>query len=91
MNYLHEHKEYIGVAGTIIGVISFRALLYKIYTTGITVNFPYESLILTLIGWALTFFYGFISKSISIMLLGSIYFFMFLSILIVKILNPDKS
>ena len=66
-------------------------MLWEIYTSGITINFPYESLILTLVGWLLTMIYGILTKSIVVITLGFIYFCVFLSILIVKILNPDKA
>lgn len=87
---MNNNNNFIGILGTLIGLVSFRAMLWNIYTTGVTINFPYESLILTLIGWFLTTIYGFLSKSIVVILLGIIYFSIFLSILIVKILNPNK-
>jgi hypothetical protein len=86
MNYI----TLIGLFGTLIGLISFRAMLWKIYTEGITINFPYESLILTLIGWSLTIIYGILSKSVVVITLGSVYLTIFSSILITKILNPSK-
>lgn len=88
---INNYVTFIGILGTLIGLISFRAMLWEIYTSGITINFPYESLILTLIGWLLTMIYGILTKSIVVVTLGFIYFCVFLSILIVKILNPDKA
>ena len=86
MNY----KHLIGIVGTLVGLLSFRAMLWKIYTTGITINFPYESLILTVIGWSLIIIYGILTQSSINIFLGSVYLTIFSSILITKILNPSK-
>ena len=64
----------LGTLGTLIGLISFRAMLWVIYTSEITINFPYESLILTLVGWLLTMIYGILTKSIVVVTLGFINF-----------------
>ena len=88
---INNYVTFIGILGTLIGLISFRAMLWEIYTSEITINFPYESLILTLVGWLLIMIYGILTKSIVVIIIGFIYFCVFLFILIVKILNPDKA
>ena len=94
MKFINEHKHFliesIGVLASIIGLLSFRAMLYKIYTTKNTIDFPYESLILTLIGWILMFIYGLIKKSIGVIVLGFVYFNIFLFIFIIKVTHPDN-
>uniref|UniRef100_A0A6C0LET2 Uncharacterized protein n=1 Tax=viral metagenome TaxID=1070528 RepID=A0A6C0LET2_9ZZZZ len=88
---INNYVTFIGVLGTLFSLISFRSILWEIYTTGITINLPYEYLILTLVGWLLTMIYGILTRSIVVITLGFIYFCIFLSILIVKILNPYKA
>ena len=90
LEILYKYKRVIGLSASIVGLISFRSMLYKIYKTKNTFDFPYEALILTLIGWCLTFIYGVLSKALSVIVLGLVYFCIFLFILIIKIKNPNK-
>lgn len=39
---INNYVTFIGILGTLIGLISFRAMLWEIYTTGITINYRYE-------------------------------------------------
>ena len=87
---INNYVTFIGILGTFIGLISFRAMLWEIYTTGVTINFPYESLILTVIGWSLIIINGILNKSSVNIFLGFVYLIIFSSILITKILNPSK-
>ena len=91
IDILYKYKLQIGLLGTAIGLMSFYSVLTKIWKTKKTFNFPYEALILTLIGWALTAVYGILNKSHSTIILGIVYFFIFSFILYVKINNPQES
>lgn len=87
---LYKYKTYIGLSASIIGLLSFRSMLYKMYKTKDTFDFPYEALILTLIGWTMMFMYGVLNKSVVTTVLGLVYFCIFLFILITKIKHPKK-
>ena len=82
--------NWIGYAASIIGLASFIPLLYIVYTTQITKNFPYSALILTIIGWSMMFLYGYLSKTLPSMILGLVYLGIFSSILFVKIISPKN-
>ena len=90
INTLYKYKLEVGLLGTVIGLASFRSVLVKIWKTKKTFNFPYEALILTLIGWVITSIYGILNKSHSTIILGIVYFSIFLFILYVKITNPQE-
>ena len=90
VNTLYKYKLEVGLLGTAIGLASFRSVLTKIWKTKKTFNFPYEALILTLIGWAVTSIYGILNKSHSTIILGIVYFCIFLFILYIKITNPQE-
>jgi uncharacterized protein with PQ loop repeat len=87
LNLLYKHKTYVGVIATLIGLASFRTVLITVWETKKTFNFPYEALILTLIGWFLTAIYGILKKAYATVFLGIIYFLIFAFILYVKITN----
>lgn len=89
-NFLIKNKEYVGYLSTIVGFLSFRSVLETIYKTRKTNNFPYEALILTIFGWLLMSFYGFLKGSIPSILLGLVYTSIFGYILYVKITEDLK-
>ena len=93
-SFLAKHRKDFGLGSALIGLLSFRSMLWKIHQTRNTFNFPYEALVLTLIGWACLFIYGISAphplKKPSPWILGSIYFFIFGYILYVKMITDTK-
>ena len=85
-----DTKKYnwVGYSASFIGLLSFIPLLALVYTTGITKNFPYSALYLTLVGWSLMALYGLLVINIPSLTLGVVYFCIFASILYVKIISP---
>lgn len=86
-------KNYIGVVGflgTIVGVISFLPVLYVVYKTKKTNNFPYKALLLALVSNLLWIFYAFkkgpkVDTQVAFM--GILYFLIYSFILHTKITN----
>ena len=85
-----QKYNWVGYGASVIGLLSFIPLLTVVYTTGITKNFPYSALYLTLLGWLLMAIYGILVKNIPTTTLGAVYFFIFASILYVKITSPSN-
>lgn len=85
-----KNYNWLGYAASIIGLLSFIPLLWVVYNTGITKNFPYSALILTVIGWSLMAIYGYLSKTTPSMILGLVYLGIFSYILYVKIISPQN-
>ena len=85
-----KNYNWLGYSASIIGLFSFIPLLWVVYSTGITKNFPYSALILTVIGWSLMALYGYLSKTTPSMLLGLVYLCIFSYILYVKIISPQN-
>lgn len=86
-------KNYIGAAGflaTIVGIISFLPVLYVVYRTKKTNNFPYKALILALVSNSLWIFYAFkkgpkVDPQVAFM--GILYFLIYSFILYIKMTN----
>jgi len=79
-----------GLVATIIGIISFIPVLYIVYKTKITKNFPYKTLILALISNILWILYAASKDKIidkQLMFMGVLYFLIYSFILYTKILN----
>ena len=80
--------KFAGLAATTIGLISFLPILYVVYKTKKTKNFPYRALILALISNLLWIFYAAAKDHIidkQLMFMGILYFFIYAFILYTKI------
>ncbi len=71
------NTEYIGYIALTISVTSFLPIIYTVYKTGRTNNFPIEGLILAIIGNIIWFTYGIYKNAHANIISGSIYFFMY--------------
>lgn len=86
-------KNYIGAAGflaTIVGIISFLPVLYVVYRTKKTNNFPYKALILALVSNSLWIFYAFKKGpkvDVQVAFMGILYFLIYSFILYIKMSN----
>ena len=87
-NFVQPHIGLAGLAATIIGIISFLPVIYIVYRTKKTDNFPFKALLLALISNTLWIYYA-IAKGpvidIEIALSGALYFFIYSFILYTKI------
>ena len=77
----------IGLLATIIGVIRFFPILYKVWKTGHTKNFPYLSLFLAILSNLLWIWYGTFEKTWANIIAGSIFLMFYTYILFIKIKN----
>lgn len=88
--YAETHSKIAGFLATIIGIISFVPVLYVVYKTKKTVNFPYRTLILALISNLLWIYYS-VAKypkiDFQVAFMGVLYFFIYLFILQTKVFN----
>jgi len=86
--YAETHSKIAGFLATIIGIISFVPVLYVVYKTKKTVNFPYRTLILALISNLLWIYYS-VAKypkiDFQVAFMGVLYFFIYLFILHTKV------
>ncbi len=85
--YAETHSKIAGFLATIIGIISFLPVLYVVYKTKKTINFPYRTLILALLSNLLWIYYS-VAKypkiDFQIAFMGILYFFIYLFILHTK-------
>jgi uncharacterized protein with PQ loop repeat len=70
-------SEYIGYIALTISVSSFLPVIYTVYKTGKTNNFPIQGLILAIIGNLVWFTYGIYRDARANIISGSIYFLMY--------------
>ena len=95
-NSINKIKEFeknninlVGLFATLIGIISFLPVIYVVYNTKRTANFPFKTLILALISNILWIYYA-IAKDekidTQIAFMGTLYFFIYSFILFTKIL-----
>ena len=88
--YAETYSKIAGFLATIIGIISFVPVLYVVYKTKKTVNFPYRTLILALISNLLWIYYS-VAKypkiDFQVAFMGVLYFFIYLFILQTKVFN----
>ena len=56
--YTESHSNIAGFLATIIGIISFLPVIYIVYKTKKTINFPYRTLILALLSNILWIYYS---------------------------------
>ena len=88
--YAETHSKIAGFLATIIGIISFVPVIYVVYKTKKTVNFPYRTLILALISNLLWIYYS-VAKypkiDFQVAFMGVLYFFIYLFILQTKVFH----
>lgn len=86
--YTESHSNIAGFLATIIGIISFLPVIYIVYKTKKTINFPYRTLILALLSNILWIYYS-VAKypkiDFQIAFMGTLYFFIYLFILQTKL------
>lgn len=75
--------EYIGYLATTFSIIGFIPIIYNIYKTGKTNNFPIKALIIAIISNLLWLIYG-INKNAKANILSSIIFVLIHSYIIFK-------
>ena len=78
------NTENIGYMATIISVISFLPIVYTVYKTGKTNNFPYRALFLALMANLLWLTYGIYKNGNANIISGGLYFIMYSYILYKK-------
>lgn len=81
MNY----KENIGYIATIISLISFFPIILNIAKTKKTNNFPYKTIILSLIANLLFLYNGFLTNNYVIIFMGGVFTLIYLFIFYIKI------
>lgn len=79
--------ELIGLLATILGVFSFIPIVYLVYKTKDTDNFPHITLALAIITNILWSIYGYFNATFSTFIYGICYVFIYSFILIVKVYN----
>ena len=85
--YAETHSKITGFLATIIGIISFLPVIYVVYKTKKTLNFPYRTLILALLSNLLWIYYSVVKYpeiDFQIAFMGTLYFFIYLFILHTK-------
>jgi len=86
---LENPEKLTGLFATIIGIISFLPVIYIVYKTKNTKNFPYKTLILALISNLLWIYYALVKdKQIDkqLLLMGILYFLIYIFIFVTKII-----
>jgi len=90
-NFFERSIHLAGFLATIIGVISFLPIIYIVYKTKKTHNFPYNALVMALLGNLLWIFYAFYKddKNIDsqVLFMGAIYFLLYGYIFYIKLTN----
>ena len=71
------NSEYIGHLATLISVISFLPILYTVYKTGKTNNFPLKALILGIIANITWLIYGIFKNTKANIISAGLYFLMY--------------
>ena len=80
--------HFAGLAATIVGIISFLPVIYVVYKTKTTKNFPIKTLLLALISNLLWIYYGAAKNKVmdkQLILMGTLYFFIYSFILYTKV------
>jgi len=87
---LTNYKHFAGLLATIVGVFSFIPVLFTVYKTKKTSNFPLKALILALLSNILWLYYA-MSKDkaidIQLSIMAVLYFFIYSFILYTKVFN----
>ena len=79
------NSEMIGTFAALAGIIGFLPVIRKVYTTGITGNFTYANIAITLISEVLWIIYGIMSGSKSNLYGAGVWTVFYLYILFTKI------
>ena len=74
---LYMNTENIGYIATVISVISFLPVVYNVYKTGKTNNFPLKALILAIIANSIWLVYGIYKNAKANIVSGCLYFLMY--------------
>jgi len=77
--YTESHSNIAGFLATIIGIISFLPVIYIVYKTKKTINFPYRTLILALLSNLLWIYYSLVKYpeiDFQIAFMGTLYFYL---------------
>lgn len=88
--FLHKFITFQNITGllaTIIGIISFLPVVYLVYKTKNTSNFPYKTLILAIMSNVLWIYYALATKTPTddqVAFMGTLYLFIYLFILYTK-------
>ena len=78
--------ETIGILATIVGVISFIPIVYVVYKTRKTNNFPYPTLYLAILSNLLWIIYGLYEPAFATIFQGALYFLIYTYVLYIKFL-----
>lgn len=80
-SYAEKKLTTIGLLATFIGIISFLPVLLVVYKTRNTKGFPYRTLFLALASNVLWLSYGILKDSTATIIMGVLYFLIYLYIL----------
>lgn len=76
----------IGLIATILGLISFLPIIYVVYKTKDTKNFPFKSIFIILISNILWILYGIYKEAYVNIISSGLYFLIYAYILYIKFL-----
>lgn len=79
--------ESVGDLAVILGVVSFMPVVYTVYKTKKTNNFPYKSLFFLVISQMLWVFYGYLVSAKATFVGGTLFSLIYLFILYTKYTN----
>ena len=83
-------KENIGYIGAILSILSFLPIVINIYKTKQTNNFPYATLILSIIANLLILLNGYFSNNNLIIFMNKSFLIFYLFIIFIKITCKTK-
>jgi MtN3 and saliva related transmembrane protein len=85
LDTIKHNIDVIGITASVIGLLRFIPMVFEIYKTKKTNNFPYLMLGFAIISTILWLIYGFINYSISLLIFASIALSVYLFILFMKL------
>lgn len=85
--FLKSNVFAIGIMATLIGIISYLPVLYHVYNTKHTEDFPIITLYIALLSNILWMVYGLIKGAYASFISGILYFMIYAYIFYVKIMN----
>jgi uncharacterized protein with PQ loop repeat len=86
-NFLKSNIFFVGLAATLIGILSFLPVLLYVHKTREANDFPYITLYIALLSNLLWIVYGIIKGAYASIVQGILYFFIYAYILFVKFMN----